>query len=108
MMRRLKTVHSYHDAEIRSVSFEHNASVVFEVVLCGCSEAPGATVHLTFHRVRNIDAVREFVVGLRAASGRRQGRFAEIVGFVRDHDRRFLLDLDSGPLYVDAGGFTET
>ena len=107
-MIRLKTVHSYHDAGIRSVSFEHDASVVFEVVLCGCSEAPGATVHLTFHRVRNIDAVREFVDALRDRSGRRHGRFAEIVGFVRDPDRRFILDLDSGPLYVDARGFTET
>ena len=108
MMRRIKTVHSYHDADIRSVSFEHNASVVFEVVLCGCSDAAGATVHLAFHRVRNIDAVREFVDKLSAISGRRPGHYAEIVGFVRDPDRRFVLDLDSGPLYVDAAGFTET
>ena len=107
-MRRINTAHSYHDADVRSVSFENNDSVVFDVVLCGCSEAPSATVHLTFHRVRNIDAIRKFIDALLATSGQRQGRVAEIVGFVRDTDRRFLLDLDSGPLYVEARGFTET
>jgi hypothetical protein len=107
-MSRLKTKHSYHDADIASVSFEQDGGVVFEIRLCGCSDLPGATVHLAFYRVRNIAAVKKFTNQLKASSDRCEGRLAEIIGFSRDDDRRFVLGLDRGSLYLDAGGFTET
>ena len=104
----LKTKHSYHYADIVSVSLEDEAGVVFEVRLCGCSDSPAAIVHIAFHRVRNIDPVRNFIDQLKATSTRREGCLAEIVGFSRDDARRFILQLNNGPLYLDAGGFTET
>ena len=106
-MRPLKTKHSYHDANIRAVEFEAADSTVFEVELCGCSDIPGATVHLSFHGVRNIEEVRSFIDALvERAEGR--PRIAEIVGIVREDDRRILMDLDRGPLFISARSFMET
>jgi len=106
-MRRLKTRHEYHDAEVRDVSFGPADCVVFEVELCGCSDSPGQWVHLSFHGIKNIGEVRNFIhTLLERAEGR--PRIAEIVGIARDPDRRFLLDLDQGPLYINAKSYTET
>ena len=81
--------------------------VVFEVELCGCSGSLGTTVHLSFYGVKNIGEVRSFVDAiLEQAKGRAQ--VAEIIGILRVNDRRFLMDLDRGPLYINAKGFTET
>jgi len=108
IMMRLKTKHSYHDADIASVTIEDNACVIFAVKLCGCSDLPGAMVHLAFHRVRNIDVLREIIDGVVATSLQEKGRLPELLGLTRDAERRFVLHLDSGSLRLDAGGFTET
>jgi hypothetical protein len=105
-MRRLKTRHSYHDAEVRAVEFGANDSIVFEVELCGCSGSSGTIVHLSFHGVRNVTAVHSFIQTLlERAKGR--ARIAEIIGIARDA-RHFLLDLDQGLLCINAKSFTET
>jgi hypothetical protein len=68
---------------------------------------PETTVHLSFHGVKNIAEVRSFIeVVSERAKGR--ARLAEIIGIVRDDDRRFLMDLDQGPLYINARSFMET
>ncbi len=87
-MRRLKTKHSYHDGEIQAVEFEPGDCVVFEVELCGCSDIPGATIHLSFHSVKNIGEVRSFFDPI---SGRAEERgwIAEIVGLEKGEGRRY-------------------
>ncbi len=106
-MRRLKTKHSYHDAEVRDVEFGPGDCVVFEIELCGCSGSSGTIVHLSFHGVKNIGEVRRFIDAiLERAKGRAQ--IAEIIGLVRSDDRRFLMDLDQSPLYINAKSFMET
>ena len=82
--------------------------MAFEISLCGCSDLPGAIVHLAFYSVRNIKAVKEFIDQIQATSSQRDGSLAEVIGFSRDDDRRFVLYLNSGRLYLDAAGFTET
>jgi hypothetical protein len=106
-MRRLKTQHSYHDAELRSVEYGAGDCVVFEMELCGCSGSGGAIVHLSFHGVKNIGVVRSVIEQISGRTKER-GRMAQIIDLARDVDRRFLIDLDEGPLYIEAKGFTET
>lgn len=106
-MRRLSTNHDYHDAQVRAVEFAADECLVFEVELCGCSDQAGATVHLSFHGVRNPGAVRSFIARLLQQAAER-GRIAVIIGLARDDDRRFLLDFDQGALYIEAKRFTET
>ena len=106
-MRRLKTKHSYHDAEVRAVEFEASDSVVFEVELCGCSGSPGTTVHLSFHGVKNMSEVRSFIDSILKRAKERE-QVAEIIGLARDDNQRFLIDMDEGALYIRAKSFTET
>lgn len=106
-MRRLKTKHSYHDAEVRAVEFGAGDSVVFEVELCGCSGSSGTTVHLSFHGVKNMGEVRSFIEPI-LEPAKERARIAEIIGLVREDNRRFLMDLDQGALYISAKSFTET
>ena len=106
-MRRLKTKHAYHDAEIRAVEFEADHRVVFEAELCGCSGDLGTTVHLSFHGVKNLNEVRSFIEPIMERAKKR-ARIAEIIGLVRSGDQRFLLDLDQGELHITAKGFIET
>jgi hypothetical protein len=101
-MRRLKTKHGYHDAEVHSVEFEADGRVVFGVDLCG-----GPAVHLSFYGVKNIDEIRCFIESIMERAKER-ARIAEIIGLVRSDDQQFLLDLDQGALYIKAKGFTET
>src|SRR5688572_1856895 len=101
-MRRLKTKHGYHDAEIRAVEFEADGRVIFEADLCG-----GPTVHLSFYGVKNMPEVRSFIESIMERSKER-ARIAEIIGLVRSDNQQFLLDLDQGALYIKAKGFTET
>lgn len=105
-MRRLKTIHSYHDGVIRSVEFGEGNSVVFAIELCGHSGSSGAT-HLSFYGVRNIEDVRNFIrVALEKVKTRKHG--LEIIGLMRADGLRILMDLDVGPLYISAQGFCET
>lgn len=106
-MRRLKTKHAYHDAEIRAVDFEAGDCVVFEIELCGCSGSSGTTVHLSFHDVKNVHEVRSFIEPI-LGRAKEQGRIAEIIGLLRDDDGRFVMDVDHGALYIKSKSFTET
>ena len=106
-MRRLKTKHSYHDAEVRAVEFGASDSVTFEVELCGCSNSSGATVHLSFHGVKNMVEVRSFIEPILERANER-ARIAEIIGLVRDDNQGFHMDLDQGALCIKAKSFTET
>jgi hypothetical protein len=106
-MRRLKTRHSYHDAEIRAIEFGAGNDMVFRIALCGCSGSPGATVHLSFYGIQNASEVRQSLITL-LDRARERGRIAEILDLARDDDGRILVDTDQGPLYFKAKGFTET
>jgi len=89
------------------VDFEAGHCIVFEIELCGCSGSSGRTVHLSFPDVKNIDEVRSFIEPI-LGRAKEQGRIAEIIGLLRDDDRRFLMDLDHGALYIKAKSFIET
>ena len=110
-MWRLKTNHSYHDARVRAVEFGTADSVVFEVELCGCSDSPGATVHLSFYGVKNMDEVRN-VIDPMLKRAEERAQVAEIIGLARGDNRRFHIDLDQGAqsitLYISAKSFIET
>jgi hypothetical protein len=104
---RLKTKHAYHDAAVRSVEFDPAGRVGLEIQLCGCSDAPGATVHLVFEGVRNVEEVRQvFSSAKRMRPGK--GCVAEIVGIGRDESGLFVLDLAEATVRVKAKGFCET
>ena len=105
-MGRLKTKHEYHDAIVRAVEFGGGDVVAFEIKLCGHCAGSANTVHLSFYGVDNIAEVHSFIDQLLPAQ--QQDGIAEIIGLTRDEDRRFVVDLDRGPLCISARGFTET
>jgi hypothetical protein len=104
---RLKTIHEYHDAEIRRIEFESGDNLVLEVQLAPYSDLHSATVHLIFLGVRNGSEVQAAL-----ASARRMWsdpcRDLEIIGIGRDKEGEFVLDLDGGSVTICARGFTET
>ena len=83
-MHRLKTRHSYHDAEILAVEFGADDTLVFCTELCSCSGSRGRVVHLSFYAVKNASEVRQFLTLLEQASER--VCIAQIIDFDRDDD----------------------
>ncbi len=107
VVARLKTKHGYHDAAVEAVEFEPGDSVSLEIKLCGCSDAPGAIVHLVFEGVRNVEEVQQAFASAKRVRPAK-GYVAEIVGIGRDENGLFVLDLAEGSVRVKAKGFCET
>jgi len=106
-MPRLKTKHSYHDAEIRAVDFEAGDCVVFEIdyVVAAAVRARLSICRSTTSKTsaRFEASSNQYWREQRSKDGSRRS-----IGLLRDDVRRFLTDLDHGALYIKAKGFTET
>jgi len=109
-MKRMKTIYNYHDAWVKAFEFQ-DENLVLEIDLCGSYKEGlhgGASVHLFFYDVRNIDEIRNH---LNSASGvtRYKNYIDQILDLDRAENRDFILYLaNSGSLRIAAREFIET
>ena len=105
-MKRIRLQHQYHDGSLRSVRFK-DSDVTLVVDLDGhwnhqCPER----AFLTFHHVRNLDAVRAV---LQVSPEEVEVNMNdEIIGIAKSDKTTYLVDLNhAGALKLDCRGITE-
>jgi hypothetical protein len=106
-MMTLTTKRAYHDSRLLRAEWMHDSDLVLTFDLDGhWNDGNSVEASVMFSRVRNRDAVEEFLRSLRERASDRKG-LADVIGVTRERDRSFLVDTSQGSLVIEAPRFTE-
>lgn len=105
-MKRLKTVHEYHDSHLMRAEWLNKSDLQLFFDLDGHWNENGEFASIIFYGIRNPDDVIE---GLEKITKNRTHNewMADVVAFVKESKTTYLIDASQGSLIIDAKSYVE-